>query len=91
MLDLKDWSIIGATILGPILAVQAQKWVEIIRERRGRKLWIFHTLMATRAARTSTEHVQALNMIDLIFMAVENSANRDAPGRSSWFWTRGKI
>ena len=56
-----------ATIAGPILAVQAQKMVERFRERRVRKLWIFHTLMATRANRTANEHVQALNMIDLSF------------------------
>jgi hypothetical protein len=61
------WLMIMATITGPILAVQAQKWVEVIRERRGRKLWIFQTLMATRANRTAIEHVQALNMIDLAF------------------------
>jgi hypothetical protein len=66
-LEAKDWIIVCATILGPILAVQAQKWVERIRERRGRKLWVFQQLMATRAARVSTDHVQALNMIDLVF------------------------
>ncbi len=66
-LDLKDWLIILATIAGPILAVQAQKAVEVFRERRGRKLWVFQTLMATRSARLSTEHVQALNMIDIVF------------------------
>jgi hypothetical protein len=66
-LDYKDSVLVVATIAGPVLAVQAQKWVEIIRERRNRKLWVFHTLMATRAARVSPEHVQALNMIDLAF------------------------
>ena len=59
--------IICATIAGPILAVQAQKAVERARERRGRKAWLFHSLMATRAARVSGEHVKALNMIDLVF------------------------
>ena len=59
--------IIFATLLGPIFAVQAQKWLEVLRERRQRKAWLFHTLMATRAARLSPEHVQALNMIDLAF------------------------
>jgi hypothetical protein len=66
-LDTKDWMVIAATIAGPILAVQAQKWVEIFRERRSRKLSVFQTLMATRAARVSAEHVKALNMIDLVF------------------------
>jgi hypothetical protein len=66
-MELSVWLIVMATIAGPILAVQAQKMVERFRERRVRKLWIFHTLMATRANRTANEHVQALNMIDLSF------------------------
>jgi hypothetical protein len=66
-LDTRDWLVIGATIAGPILAVQAQKWLEMLRERRSRKLWVFQQLMATRAARTSADHVQALNMIDLVY------------------------
>lgn len=66
-LEIKDWAIIFATILGPILAVQAQKSVETFREKRSRKIRLFETLMATRAARISPEHVRALNMIDLIF------------------------
>lgn len=62
-----EWIIAGATLLGPILAVQAQKAIERSRERNNRKSWVFHTLMATRAARVSADHVQALNMIDLVF------------------------
>lgn len=61
------WVIVFATLLGPVLAVQAQKAIERARERRSRKSWVFHQLMATRAARVSPEHVQALNMIDLAF------------------------
>lgn len=60
-------TIIAATLLGPILAVQAQKAVERARDRHNRKSWLFHNLMATRAARVSADHVQALNMIDLVF------------------------
>jgi len=62
-----DWAIILATLIGPVLAVQAQKAIERARERRSRRSWVFHQLMATRAARVSPEHVQALNMIDLAF------------------------
>jgi hypothetical protein len=66
-LTTSDWLIVAATIAGPVLAVQAQKWIERFRERRGRKLWVFQQLLATRAARLSADHVQALNMIDLVF------------------------
>ena len=63
----KDWIIVLATLAGPILAVQAQKAVESLRERRNRKSRVFAQLMATRAARLSPDHVQALNMIDIVF------------------------
>ncbi|HMK37633.1 MAG TPA: DUF6680 family protein [Desulfomonilaceae bacterium] len=69
MADLKgfEWLIIVATVSGPILAVQAQKFLENIREKRQRKFGVFDTLMATRAARVSDAHVRALNMIDIAF------------------------
>ncbi len=50
---------------GPGDAVQAAQWIERRRAKRRGKDHVFRTLMATRAARVSTEHVQALNMIDL--------------------------
>ncbi|WP_408361166.1 DUF6680 family protein [Paraburkholderia sediminicola] len=66
-MEAKDWVIVGATIAGPILAVQAQKLVERTRASAQRRDWIFSTLMATRQARVSVDHVRALNMIDLAF------------------------
>lgn len=66
-MTVSDWMIIAATLCGPILAVQAQKAIEAARESRGQKSWVFHQLMATRAARVSPQHVQALNTIDLTF------------------------
>ncbi|AIP09242.1 Uncharacterised protein [Burkholderia pseudomallei] len=65
--EAKDWVTVGATVAGPILAVQAQKWVERARASVQRRDWIFSTLMATRQDRVSMEHVRALNMIDLAF------------------------
>jgi hypothetical protein len=56
-----------STILGPIFAVQAQKFVERAREATQRRNWIFSALMATRQARVSFDHVRALNSIDLAF------------------------
>lgn len=65
--SLTDILMIAAVVIAPLAAIQVQKWLEIFREERGRKLWVFKTLMATRAANVSPEHVQALNMIDLEF------------------------
>jgi hypothetical protein len=64
-----DWVLAIAALLGPVLAVQAQKWVERWRERAGRKQLVFQTLMSTRAfsSRLTIEHANSLNMIDLVF------------------------
>ena len=56
-----------AIVLGPILAVQAEKWIERLMEERREKLIIFRTLMRTRNNIVSHEHVDALNMIALVF------------------------
>lgn len=56
-----------AILLGPTLAIQIQKKLDEYKEKGGRKLNIFRTLMATRAHRINYDHVQALNMIDLEF------------------------
>jgi hypothetical protein len=80
-MTISDTLLILATLCGPIAAVQAQKWIERAREQRGRRLWIFQTLMATRAIRAgSNEHVQALNLIDVFFngKSAKDKAVRDA-------------
>lgn len=56
---------IAAIILGPILAVQAQAWLDRRREERRRKLHVFAELMATRGTRLAPRHVEALNLIEL--------------------------
>lgn len=66
-MDSSDWLMITAVLMAPVFAVQAQKYLEALRERHSRKSRIFYTLMATRAARLSIDHVQALNMIDIEF------------------------
>jgi len=62
-----NWLIVIATLAGPILAVQAQKFIERARDAKQRRLRLFYTLMGTRAARVAPDHVQALNMIDIEF------------------------
>jgi hypothetical protein len=67
IMDTKDWIMVASVIAGPILAVQAQKRIELLRDKKQRKLRVFYTLMSTRATRLSSEHVGALNMIDIEF------------------------
>ena len=66
-MTVSDLVLILAVLIAPFLAVFAQKQIESWRSRRDVKLWIFKTLMATRGAVLSPQHVQALNMIDLEF------------------------
>src|SRR5262245_32713018 len=73
-----DWSIVLATLAGPVLAVQAQKWIERASEKRRQRVEIFHTLMTNRATRLSDPYIQALNRIDLEF------------GQKSWWGGRDK-
>ena len=65
-----------AIIAGPILAVQAQKWIERRREQHGRKLWLFRELMATRGTRLSPRHVEALNTIDMEYFPSKRKQRR---------------
>lgn len=70
-----------ATLLGPILAVQAQKFIEKTSERRRGQLQVFYWLMASRATRLSTEHVQALNRIELEF---RGKSTKEKTVRDAW-------
>src|SRR5690349_8684388 len=67
MTSITDTCLIVATVAGPVLAVQTQKFIERATERTRAQRGIFNTLMATRAARVSAAHVEALNAIDLHF------------------------
>ncbi len=76
-----DWAVVCATLLGPVLAVQLQKYLERWREESERRHRVFKTLMATRAARLSPAHVEALNLIDLEFPGSRKHFKRV---RSAW-------
>ncbi|MHB8744586.1 MAG: DUF6680 family protein [Sulfuricaulis sp.] len=75
-----DWSIVFATIAGPILAVWASEWRQQRRALHERKEKVFHTLMSTRAARLRIEHVGALNQIEYAFPRKSCAAIQDAWG-----------
>ena len=68
LITISDGFMIAAVLLAPFIAVHVQKRLEHFKEDRERKLRVFKTLMATRAATISGDHVQALNMIDLVFL-----------------------
>jgi hypothetical protein len=66
-----DWgwnlAIVFSTIAGPILAVQAQRWIDVRRDRDRRRLFVFHTLMRLRASPLAGDFVSALNSVPLEF------------------------
>ena len=76
--------IAGATIVGPILAVQAQKWIERATERRRSRRAIFHALMSNRATRMNDDFVRALNLIDLEFSALRFFGSKDRAVIHAW-------
>lgn len=80
-IKLEGWLTIAAIILGPILALWAQRVSDRRREARLRKLWVFRELMATRAARLSSRHVDALNMIEMEYNA---KYKKDKPVLEAW-------
>lgn len=95
-METKDIIMTVAVIIGPIAAVQIQKLLESIREKRQRKINIFKILMTTRATRVSLEHIQALNMIDVEFVekkysevsvawrAYHDALSHDDPQAAGW-------
>jgi len=66
-ITLEGWLTIAAVILGPILALYAQRWLDDFRERRERQVRVFRELMITRSTRLSPRHVEALNVVPLEF------------------------
>jgi hypothetical protein len=76
-----EWLTLLAIVLGPILAVQAEKWIERLREETRERKLVFLTLMRTRNNILSREHVDALNMIPLVF---RKKNLRDTEVRRRW-------
>lgn len=76
-----DAIMIAAILIGPIVAVQVQKCIETFREKYQRRMYIFRTLMMTRAPiPPPPEQVMALNMIDIEFHSVK-----------SWYRRKSKL
>ncbi|MEO6293304.1 MAG: DUF6680 family protein [Burkholderiaceae bacterium] len=77
-LKFADLAIIFATFAGPIAAVWASEYRQSRRAEDERKERIFSTLWTTRSSNLDTNHVQALNHIDLAFPAAKYPAISEA-------------
>jgi len=80
-MEWKDWVIVFATLAAPLFAIQATQFIDRRRQQREEQLKVFRTLMATRAATLDPRHVEALNMIDVVF---HSNAKAQIEIRRTW-------
>jgi hypothetical protein len=79
-----EWWVVVATLLGPVIAVQTQKFIERASDRKRRREWIFTSLMSNRATRQNDDYVKALNLIDLEFSPRRFSGSADKLVIDAW-------
>ncbi|EMF0717233.1 hypothetical protein V2E67_001387 [Citrobacter freundii] len=71
----KDILVVISTLIAPLVAIQATRYLDRKREIRSAQQHLFLTLMATRATPTNIRHVEALNSIDVIFSGKKNESD----------------
>lgn len=72
-ISLEGWLTIAAVVVGPILALGAQRVLDNLREEHERQVRIFRELMITRAQRLSARHVEALNAVPFEFRKIHKN------------------
>ena len=80
-----DWTIrltdvlmVLATMVSPFIAVQASEKLRANVAAKEAREKVFHTLISTRGARLTPDHVAALNRIDLVFPATSFAGVSDS-------------
>ncbi len=66
-ITVSDWAVVVATLFSPVIAVVVTRLMDQLKSRRDRQWSIFETLMLTRRAPLSQDHVMALNRIEIEF------------------------
>jgi hypothetical protein len=84
MTEIEIIVVAATTVAGPVLAVQAQKFIERATERRRARRAIFHALMSNRATRLNDDFVRALNLIDLEFSPRKFGGAADRAVINAW-------
>lgn len=74
-----DWITVAAIVLGPILALSAQRALDALREKRKQRLQLYFTAMSWRGFWLHQDSVRALNSIDTVF-----DKKKDKPVRDAW-------
>jgi len=70
-----DIVMILAIVVGPIVAVWITERLRKDEDKRNRKVHIYRTLMATRTANLSFQHVEALNLVETEFSSGNKKDN----------------
>src|SRR5688572_7798687 len=78
-MSMNDWLTLAAIVLAPLAAVQVSEYLGRRRQEREERLRVFKILMSTRASALHPSHVEALNLIDVVF-AGTSKADRDIRG-----------
>ena len=68
----------AAIILGPVLALLAQRLLDFIREKKQRRVQLYVAAMSLRGHWLHPDSVRALNSIDTIFAKKSDKPIRDA-------------
>ena len=74
-----DWITVAAIIVGPVLALFAQRALDRIREKKNRRVTLYLTAMSLRATWLNQDSLRALNSLDTVF-----SKRGDKPIRDAW-------
>jgi hypothetical protein len=74
-----DWITVAAIVLGPILALFAQRALDWLREKKKQRVQVYLTAMALRSWWLHLDSVRALNSIDTVF-----DKRSDKPVRDAW-------
>lgn len=70
-----------STLAEPIVAVQAQRWIEVGREKERRRLFVFHTMTRLRRSLLAPDFVAAPDSVPLEF---NGKAPRLVAIRTAW-------
>jgi hypothetical protein len=62
-----EWITLAAIIVGPVLALLVQRILDHLRQDKRQRLELYLTLMGTRGAPVSPQHVNALNSVPVVF------------------------
>jgi hypothetical protein len=65
-----------AIVTAPLFALRINTKVLEMKEAKQRKLEVFKTLMATRAARLSPKHIEALNSVEVEFYGSDKKSKK---------------